>query len=130
MTDGEKVTLIETEQRSKSNTHRIENIEIEMKEMKNDNKAMYELATSVRVMAERQGNMEDKLDEISDKVDETSKAQKDTEVRFLQKINEVENKPNSLTADNVNKIKVSIITAIFTFLATGALGAIIYFVKQ
>lgn len=129
MTDGEKVTLIETEQRSKSNTHRIENIETEMKEMKNDNKAMYELATSVRVMAERQGNMEDKLDEISDKVDETSKAQKDTEVRFLQKINEVENKPNSLTADNVNKIKVSIITAIFTFLATGALGAIIYFAK-
>lgn len=129
MTDGEKVTLIETEQRSKSNTHRIENIETEMKEMKNDNKAVYELATSVRVMAERQGNMEDKLDEISDKVDETSKAQKDTEVRFLQKINEVENKPNSLTADNVNKIKVSIITAIFTFLATGALGAIIYFAK-
>ena len=129
MTDNEKVILIETEQRSKSNTHRIENIETEMKEMKNDNKAMYELATSVRVMAERQGNMEDKLDEISDKVDETSKAQKDTEVRFLQKINEVENKPNSLTADNVNKIKVSIITAIFTFLATGALGAIIYFAK-
>lgn len=129
MTDGEKVTLIETEQRSKSNAHRLDNVETEMKEMKNDNKAMYELATSVRVMAERQGNMEDKLDEISDKVDETSKAQKDTEVRFLQKINEVENKPNSLTADNVNKIKVSIITAIFTFLATGALGAIIYFAK-
>ena len=34
MTEQEKVTLIETEQRSKSNTHRIDNIELELKKIR------------------------------------------------------------------------------------------------
>lgn len=129
MTDNDKTILIETEQRSKSNSHRIDNLEIDLKEMKEENKAIYKIATSVEVMATKLGNIEDKVDETNRKVDETAKAQRVAEERFLQKVTEVENRPAIQMAKNVNEIKVKAITAIITFLITGGLGAIIYFAK-
>ena len=68
MTDAERVILIETEQRSKSNSHRINDIAEDIKEIKDENKAIYKIATSVEVMAEKLGNIEDKVDETNRKV--------------------------------------------------------------
>lgn len=129
MTDAERIILIESEQRSKSNSHRIDTLEGEIKEIKEENKAIYKIATSVEVMAEKLGNIEDKVDETNRKVDETAKAQHATEERFLERIEDIENRPANQVAKNVNEIKVKAITAIITFLITGALGALIYFVK-
>lgn len=41
MTEQETVMLIETEQRCKSNTHRIDNLEGELKEIQSEQKAIY-----------------------------------------------------------------------------------------
>jgi len=51
MTDQETVMLIETEQRCKSNTHRIDNLENELKEIQSEQKAIYKIATSVELIA-------------------------------------------------------------------------------
>ncbi len=127
MTDAERVILIETEQRSKSNSHRINDIAEDIKEIKDENKAIYKIATSVEVMAEKLGNIEDKVDETNRKVDETSAAQRATEAKFLERIESIEQRPGNQAVKSANEIKTKVITAIITFLATGVLGSIIYF---
>ena len=129
MTEQEKVTLIETEQRSKSNTHRIDNIELELKEIKNDQKAIYSIATSVEVIAQRVSNIETKVDDTNNKVDAQTRAWQETERKLADKVNETENKPYKQIATNVNSIKVAVITCICTLLVSGIIGAIIMFGK-
>ena len=53
--------LVEVEQRSKSNTHRLDAVE-------KNQEALNSIATSVAVMAEHQKNIPDKVDTIDDKV--------------------------------------------------------------
>lgn len=125
MTDQEKVTLIETEQRSKVNSHRIDGIEEELREIKSEQKAIYSIATSVEVIAQRVGSIESKIDETKKTVEEQGKALQETDRKLSEKISEVENSPNKRTANNVNSVKVAIITAILTALASGAVAAII-----
>ena len=129
MTDNERVILIETEQRSRSNSHRLDTIETDIREVKKENKAIYEIASSVKVMAEKLGNIEDKIDETKRKVDETAKAQLASEKKFLERIAAVEKAPAMQTAQNVNKIKLSVVSTTVGFLITGILGALIYFAK-
>lgn len=125
MTEQERIILIETEQRSKSNTHRLDAMEAEMREIKNDQKAIYKIATSVEVIAQRVSNIEDKVDDTNNKVNAQTEAWQETERRLT----ETQNEPYKRTANNVNSVKVAIVTAICTFLATGILGAIIMFIK-
>lgn len=129
MTDAERIILIETEQRSKSNSHRIDGVKNDLEKIKEENKAIYRIATSVEVMAEKLGNIEDKVDETKRKVDETAEAQRISEKRFLQRIAEIENAPAGQTARNVNEVKIKVVTAVVTFLITGVLGVLIYFAK-
>lgn len=93
MNEQDIVALIETEQRSKSNTHRIDNIEAELKEIKNDQKAIYSIATSVEVIAQRVSNIEEKVDDTNNKVAAQTKAWQETERKLADKVNEAENKP-------------------------------------
>lgn len=116
MTEQEKVTLIETEQRAKSNTHRIERIEEDVKEIQNDQKAIYKIATSVELIAQRVSTIEDKVEDTNQQVSKLS-----------EKVNENENRPYKQVATNWNSIKVAIVTAICTLIATGIIGAIITF---
>ena len=125
MTEQEIIILIETEQRSKSNTHRLDAMEAEMREIKNDQKAIYKIATSVEVIAQRVSNIEDKVDDTNNKVNAQAEAWQETERRLT----ETQNEPYKRTANNVNSVKVAIVTAVCTFLATGILGAIIMFIK-
>ena len=57
------VKLVETEARSKSNTHRIDKLE-------QSTEAINRLATSVEVMATKQDTMNDNLDKIAGKVEQ------------------------------------------------------------
>lgn len=129
MTENERIILIETEQRSKANSHRIDGVKNEIDKMKEENKAIYKIATSVEVMAEKLGNIEDKVDETKRRVDETAEAQKASEKRLLQRVSEVENAPAIQTSKNMNEVRVRIVTSVVTFLITGVLGALIYFAK-
>ena len=129
MTENERIMLIETEQRSKANSHRLDSVQNSIDKMKEENKAIYKIATSVEVMAEKLGNIEDKVDETKRKVDETAEAQRASEERLLQRVSDVENAPAKQTANNVNSIRLSIVTAVVTFLVTGVAATLVYFAK-
>ena len=124
MTEQETVLLIETEQRCKSNTHRIDNLELQ-----SEQKAIYKIATSVELIAQRVSNIEGKVDDTNRKVDAQAKAWQETERKLSEKVNETENKPYKQIANNVNTVKVAIITCISTLLVSGIIGAIIAFGK-
>lgn len=129
MTEQEQVMLIETEQRSKSNMHRLDNVEADIREVKNEQKAIYSIATSVELIAQRVGNIETKVDDTRSKVEEQSKSWQETERRLTERANEIENKPLKQTASNVNAVRMAIITGVCTFLATGILAAVIVLIK-
>ena len=61
MDDGIQAKIAEIEARSKSNTHRINDIE-------EDNRALHQLATSVEVLATKQETIEANISEIKDDV--------------------------------------------------------------
>ena len=61
MEDGIQSKIAEIEARSKSNTHRIDDLEA-------DNKALHQLATSVEVLATKQEAIEANVSEIKDDV--------------------------------------------------------------
>ena len=61
MDDGIQTKIAEIEARSKSNTHRIDDLEA-------DNKALHRLATSVEVLATKQEAIEANVSEIKDDV--------------------------------------------------------------
>ena len=61
MDDGIQAKIAELEARSKSNTHRIDDLEA-------DNKALHQLATSVEVLATKQEAIEANVSEIKDDV--------------------------------------------------------------
>ena len=58
-----------------------------------------------------------------------AKAWQETERKLSEKVNETENKPYKQIANNVNTVKVAIITCISTLLVSGIIGAIIAFGK-
>lgn len=127
MTEQEKIILIETEQRSKSNSHRIDSMELELRDVKNDQKAIYKIATSVEVIAQRMTNIEEKVDNLGGKVEAQAKAWRDAELKLEEKVTEVEVRPYKEVSKNVNSVRVAIITAICTLLATGLVGALVAF---
>ena len=61
MDDGIQAKIVEIEQRSKSNTHRINDLE-------EDNRALHQLATSVEVLATKQETIEANVTEIKEDV--------------------------------------------------------------
>ena len=129
MVDQETTILIETEQRCKSNSHRLDAVEEEIRDIKNEQKAIYKIATSVELIAQRVSNIESKVDDTNRKVDAQTKAWQETEKKLSEKVSETENKPYKDIAKNVNSVKLAVITAIWTLLATGIVSAIIIFGK-
>ena len=127
MTEQETVMLIETEQRSKSNAHRLDNMELELKEIQSEQKAIYKIATSVELITQRVSNIEDKVDDTNRKVDSQTKAWQETERKLSEKVSETEAKPYRQLANNVNTVKVAIITCVCTLLVSGIIGAIVVF---
>ena len=63
MDDGIQAKIVEIDQRSKSNTHRINDLE-------EDNRALHALATSVEVLATKQDTIESTVQEIKTDVKE------------------------------------------------------------
>ena len=63
MDEGIQAKIVEIDQRSKSNTHRINDLE-------EDNRALHTLATSVEVLATKQDTIESTVQEIKTDVKE------------------------------------------------------------
>lgn len=132
MTEDEKVILIETEQRSKSNTDQIEEIKSDIKEIKQDQKAIYELTYSVKAIAENVANMKSDLKEVkqgqsdlSDKLDTQIKEIK-TDVHTKmdtvnERVNNIEQEPYKNFKQTKREIIIKIASGIGIALATGIL---------
>ena len=89
--------LVEVEQRSKSNTHRLDAVE-------KNQEALNSIATSVAVMAEQQKNISDKVDTIDAKVDT------------------LESKPGKRWERLVDKLLFAVAGAVLAWLAAGGPG--------
>lgn len=89
--------LVEIDQRSKSNTHRLEAVE-------KNQEALNSIATSVAVMAEQQKNISKKVDDIDSKV------------------GAIESKPAKRWDSMVDKLIAALVGAFLAWLATGATG--------
>ena len=89
--------LVEVEQRSKSNTHRLDAVE-------KNQEALNSIATSVAVMAEQQKTISDKVDTIDAKVDT------------------LEGKPGKRWESLVDKLLAAAAGAVLAWLAAGGPG--------
>lgn len=109
MDEDDKELLIQTSERSKSNTHQIEEIKDNIKEIKQDQKAIYDLTTSVKIIAENVSNMKDDIKEVkqgqsllSDKLDNQITDIKDD---VQHKVDGVSKKVNEITQEPYNEYK-------------------------
>jgi len=118
--------IIENEQRSKSNTHQIEEIKNDIKEVKQDQKAIYELTSSVKLIAQDMGSIKQDIAEVkqgqsclTDKMDvEINKVKDD--------IAEVKNAPEKSKAkkwDNFSSKAGKLVFEIVKYVTICGLGA-------
>jgi chromosome segregation ATPase len=136
MNDDEKVMLVECDQRSKSNTHQIEEIKADIKSIKEDQKLMYDLTTSVKVISENLIGMKDDLKEVkqgqvnlSDKIDNQIKEIKtdvDSKVGSVnQKVDAIEKQPYDDYKQTTHDIKIKVIVGVVSTLAISAIGFLV-----
>lgn len=93
--------------RSKSNEHRIEDCEIEIKELKTEQKAIYKIANSVENLATSMSDLQIDIKEV-----------KTGQKQLNDKVNTLENQPAKKTYDTWQKISYEIIK----WLVIGAIG--------
>jgi len=151
MTNDERVILVENTERSKSNTHQIDEIKARMGKLEEKTEDIHKLAISVEVMSnnvthmnenqkEGQKVLSDKMDALSEKVDtqnETIKKDVDNKIAVIngkvetidEEIIIVKNQPAQQIAANVNTVKVAVLTCIATLIVSGIFGAVIHFAK-
>ncbi|CAB1252398.1 protein of unknown function [Ruminococcaceae bacterium BL-6] len=136
MTEDEKVMLVETEQRSKSNTYQINEIKSDIKEIKEDQKAIYQLTTSVKLIAQNIVHIQEDVNEIkqgqtdlSAKVDTQIKDIKsDVEVRVnnvKDKVNHIEKAPYDEYIKTKHEVKVKVLVGVVSTIALGAISTLI-----
>mgnify|MGYP000897550731 FL=1 len=141
MTEDDKELLIETSERAKSNTHQIEELKADMKEMKQDQKAIYELSTAVKLVAQNVGNIQHDVTEIkqgqkdlSNKVDnQINEIKTDVDCRVSgvnNKIADMEQKPYKAFIKTKHEIIVKIVSGIGIALAAGVLTYICTLIGQ
>ena len=124
-TEDMESRIVRVEERVTQNCKDIENIHTDIVEIKNDQKAIYELNSSVKLMVEKMSHMTEKLDDTNSDVKTLNKEMSNVKSQLA----EVDVKADKQVAKNWNQIKVAIITAICTLLATGVIGAVVSFIK-
>lgn len=87
------VKLQEVDSRCKSNEHRIDDCEMEIKEIKTEQKAIYKIASSVENLATSMSDLQTDVKEVKNGQKEISK-----------KVNILENQPAQKTHDTWQKI--------------------------
>ena len=105
--------LTETAQRSKSNTHQIEEIKEDIKGIKEDNKALGEIATSVKLIAQDMTHIKEDVNEV-----------KDSQSEMKRELSEVKNERTQEKVRTFDNIKGMVLTAIATGIIAFVLGAI------
>lgn len=118
MTDEDIKTLAEVDQRSKSNSHRLDKLEGDVSSLQKEQSAIYKLAASVQVIAEQTKNTSDDVKELSSKIDKQADERIKAERALEDKIGVVKNAPALKQSETAEKVRVAVITAICSGLAT------------
>lgn len=98
MTDEETRILIETEQRSKSNTCLIAEIKEDINEMKSEQKAIYDISTNIQLMTQNMNFMKTDISDVKSEVG-----------GIKEKVVSLENKPAKDTQVRLNKVTDNLI---------------------
>lgn len=125
MTEQERTTLAKTEQRAKSNSHRLDVVEEEMGKLRDEQKAIYKIAASVEVIADQTKRTQEEVSKLNLKIDKQSADWRESEneleehlLATYHRVEELQNKPSKKLAENYEKIKVAVITALCSGAAT------------
>ena len=101
--------ITETSERSKSNSHRLDEMEGDIKSLKEENKTLYEMSASIKSMTDGIVSIKDDVKEIK-----TEQGEMKSEIQDLK------NSPTKTKAqwvDNIGKLVItSIVTGIMAFL--------------
>ena len=132
MNEAQLIELTEISERGKSNTHQIDEIKEDIKEMKLENKALYELTTSVKLIAQDMSSIKQDIAEVkcgqeklSDKMDSEISKVKDEQEKIKDNISEVKLCPTTEKANTFDKIKWIVISVITTAITTGIIASLI-----
>lgn len=125
MTEQERTMLAKTEQRAKSNSHRLDVVEEEMGKLRDEQKAIYKIAASVEVIADQTKRTQEEVSKLNLKIDKQSADWRESENELEEhllatdhRVEELQNKPSKKLAENYEKIKVAVITALCSGAAT------------
>lgn len=132
MTDADIKKLAEVDQRSRSNEHRLDNLEDDVADLRKEQSAIYQLAASVQVIAEQTKttsadvkSLSAKIDEQGKKIDKQDKDRVSAEKALEDKIVAVQSAPAVEKADTLDKVRVAVITAVCSGIATLILGKLL-----
>lgn len=125
MTDQERTALAKAEQLSESNAHRLDVVENEVGKLRDEQKAIYKIAASVEVIADQTKRTQDEVSKMSLKIDKQSAdwhaSESELEEHLLKtdhRVEELQNTPSKKLAENYEKIKVAVITALCSGVVT------------
>jgi len=124
MNEDEKTLLISTNERGKSNTHQIDEIKADIKTIKEDQKAIYDLTTSVKIIAENVSNMKDDLKEVKQgQINLSGKL--DTQIQDVNnKVAELKLEPLEEMKKDKHDLKIEILKQSIGYIITGLVGVI------
>lgn len=128
MTNEEIKRLAEVEQRSKSNTHAIEELKESIKEVRSEQKAIYEINANIKLMAQSVASVKEDVSDMKEDISNTNKEVKDDIGKVKERISAIESKPDKDTASTYRKYKDTIIAMIVTGVAAYVLGQIYPFI--
>lgn len=124
MEDKDLITLTETMTRSKSNSHQINEIKAEIKEIKSEQKAIFDLSASIKVLVHEVSGVKDDVADIKS-------GQSHLNESINNKIDELDRRV--LLIDDKGKVDFIIYfkSKILPFIFGGSvIGGIIYIVEQ
>ena len=105
--------ITETSERSKSNSHRLDEMEGDIKSLKEENKTLYEMSASIKSMTDGIVSIKDDVKEIKSEQGEMK-----TEIQDLK------NSPTKTKAQWVDNIGKLVITSIVTGIVAYLLGTL------
>lgn len=106
--------LAEVSARAKSNTHQIEEIKKDIKEMRTEQKTLYDLTTSVKLIAQDMSYVKGSVDDV-----------KQGQCEMNKKIQEIESSPAKMNAKKWEGIKAKVLYGIIALLIASLGGAVL-----
>lgn len=105
--------ITETAERSKSNSHRLDEMEGNIRSLQEEHKALYEMSASIKTLTEGVGSIKDDVKEI-----------KDEQGEMKTEIQDMKNAPAKAKAVLVDDIGKLVFTAVVTGIIAFVLGQI------